>query len=344
MAAGRVLRLEGKDSVPAAGVRVVLHRVGHDRQGPIDSLPADHSGRFRFHYIGDTAAVYLVSARLGGIEYFSQPLKIDAARPDTDLVLLVSDTSQTAPVTLTDLHFVISAPGPDGTRGVLTIAGLSNSSDRTRISADSLTPTWATILPAGIQNVRAGQGDFSPEAITVHADSLQLFAPVAPGAKQAVWSYSLPASQFRFVIPVSGAIPEVNVMLEEMDATVTGGALAAADTQLIEGRSFRRWTGRLAQQGTITITFPDRGRFRWALPVLVALIGLSLAVVTWRVAARTGAGPAVVSEDLVGAIAALDAKYLGREGEVPADEWQRYREERQRLVARASLAPPGGRA
>ena len=344
MAAGRVLRLEGKDSVPASGVRVVLHRVGHDRQGPIDSLPADRSGRFRFHYTGDTAAVYLVSARLGGIEYFSQPLKIDTARPDTDLVLLVSDTSQTVPVALTDLHFVISAPEPDGTRGVLTITGLSNGSDRTRVSADTLTPTWASILPSGIQNFRPGQGDFSPEALARRGDSLLLFAPVAPGAKQVVWSYSLPASRSRFVIPVPGAIPAVNVMLEEMDATVAGGTLAAADTQLIEGRSFRRWSGTFAQAGTITILFPDRGRFRWALPALVTLIGLLLAIATWRTAIRTGASPTAPAEDFVGAIAALDARYLGRESEVPAEEWQRYREERRRLVARASLAPPGGRA
>jgi len=329
--------------VPAAGVRVVLHRVGHDRQGPIDSLPADRSGRFRFHYAGDTAAVYLVSARLGGIEYFSQPLKIDAARPDTDLILLVSDTSFTAPVTLTDLHFVISAPGPDGTRGVLTIAGLENSSDRTRVSADTLTPTWAAVLPAGIQDFRPGQGDFSPEALAMRADSLLLFAPVAPGSKQVIWSYRLPASQSQFLIPVAGAIPAVNVMLEDMDATVVGGTLAAADTQVIESRSFRRWSGIFVQRGTITIRFPDRGRFRWALPVLVALIGLLLAGATWRASIRTGAPLVAGAEDLVGAIAALDARYLGRQSEVPAEEWQRYREERRRLVARASLAPPGGR-
>jgi hypothetical protein len=344
VAAGRILRLAGKDSIPASGARVVLHRVGHDRQGPIDSLPADRRGRFRFRYTGDTAAVYLVSARFGGIEYFSPPLKINAARPDTDLVLLVSDTSSTVAVTLTDMHFVISQPEADGTRGVLTIAGLSNVSDRTRVSGDSLTPTWAASIPAGITNFRAGQGDFSPEALAIRSDSALLFAPIAPGAKQVVWSYSVPSGQSTLVVPFAGPVPVVNVLLEDMDATVGGGTLAAADTQIVEGRSFRRWSGAIAGAGTIRIIFPGPNRLRWALPVLVTVIGVVLALATWRTAVRAGGRSPAPVEDLVGAIAMLDARYLGREAEVPAAEWREYQEERGRLVARARLARPVGRA
>jgi hypothetical protein len=344
VASGRVLRLEGRDSIPAAGVRVVLHRVGRDRQGPIDSLPASRSGQFSFRYLGDTAAVYLVSARFGGIEYFSPPLKVDAAAPDTDLVLLVSDTSQTVPVTLTDLHLVIGRVGADGTRGVLTIAGVSNASDRTRVAHDSLASTWGTPIPGGVRNFQAGQGDFSPEAVSARGDSVLLFAPVAPGDKQVVWSYAIPAGQARLTIPVAVPVPVVNVMVEDLDAKVSGGTLAAADTQLIEGRSFRRWSGALAQPGTITVTFAGAPRLRWALPALVVLIGLALAIATWRVAVKTGGRTVAPAEDFIGAIAALDARYLGRKGELPPEEWQRYQGERKRLVELASLARPGGRA
>lgn len=344
IASGRVLRLQGSDSIPAGGVRVVLHRVGRDRQGPIDSLPANRSGQFSFRYTGDTAAVYLVSARFGGIEYFSPPLKVDAARPDTDLVLLVSDTSQTAAVTMTGLHLVIGRPGADGTRGVLSIAGVSNSSDRTRVARDSLAFTWATPIPPGVKNFQAGQGDFSTEAVSARGDSVLLFAPVAPGEKQVVWSYSIPAGQAKLAIPISVPVAEVNVLIEDLDARLTGGTLSAADTQLIEGRSFRRWSGALAGPGTITVTFAGASRFRWALPALVVLIGLVLAFATWRVAARTGGRGAAPTEDFIGSIAALDARYLGREAELPSEEWQRYQAERRRLVELASLARPGGRA
>ena len=40
-AAGRVVLPRATDTVPLARARVLLHRVGRDAQGPIDSLMAD---------------------------------------------------------------------------------------------------------------------------------------------------------------------------------------------------------------------------------------------------------------------------------------------------------------
>src|SRR4051812_11746724 len=65
---GRVL---DADSAPVAGIRVVLHRIGPQVQGPLDSTRSDRRGRFRFSFNPDTAAFYLISGRYAGIEYFS---------------------------------------------------------------------------------------------------------------------------------------------------------------------------------------------------------------------------------------------------------------------------------
>ena len=45
---------------PVSGVRVVLHRVGPDRAGPLDSLQSDSRGRYSFKYqrTGSEDAIY----------------------------------------------------------------------------------------------------------------------------------------------------------------------------------------------------------------------------------------------------------------------------------------------
>ena len=93
-AAGRVAREQGGDTIPVPAARVVLHRVGRDQQGPIDSLVTGADGRFRFRYLADTAAVFLLSSGYAGIEYFSTPLHLDPNAPDTG-----PETASTPPLT-----------------------------------------------------------------------------------------------------------------------------------------------------------------------------------------------------------------------------------------------------
>lgn len=61
---------------PIDGVRVVLHRVGPDQAGPLDSALTGPRGEyhFRYHTSGSPDAVYFVSASYDGIAYFSTPL------------------------------------------------------------------------------------------------------------------------------------------------------------------------------------------------------------------------------------------------------------------------------
>ena len=74
MAGGRVLRARAADSVPVPLARVVLHRVGRNEQGPVDSTIADARGRFAFRFLADTTAIYLLSARHDGVTYFASPV------------------------------------------------------------------------------------------------------------------------------------------------------------------------------------------------------------------------------------------------------------------------------
>jgi hypothetical protein len=119
---------------------------------------------------------------------------------------------------------------------------------------------------------------------------------------------------------------------------VSGGTLALADSQVIEGRAFHRWTGDVPPGGFVRLTLPALPRTpATVLAGLVAAVGLVLALAAWRILRRGQAGPAPApppaADPVLDAIAALDARYAGRESETPAEEWQRYQAERARLKA-----------
>jgi hypothetical protein len=348
-AAAQTIRAEGKvlkpDSLPVAGARVVLHQVGRAVQGPLDSVTADRRGRFRFRFRPDTTALYLLSARHAGIEYFSPPVHTNPERPDTAIRIVAYDTSSTAPISLEARHLVVTRPGEDGSRSVLDLLILHNDGQRTRVAPDSLRPSWSGLLPRGTIGLEVGESDVSPEAVTRRGDSLIVSAPLAPGEKQITVEYVVPAGHADLELPFAQPVAMVNVLAEESGASVSGGTLALADSQTLQGRPFRRWTGLVPAGGTLRVTLPGRQRApEWLLAVLVAAVALVLTGAGWYFLLRRKESPRPSSNELLDAVAALDARYLGREAETSAEEWHNYQAERARLKAQfeTSLAAGGG--
>jgi hypothetical protein len=337
-AEGRILR---PDSTPVSGSRVVLHQVGRAVQGPLDSTISQRGGRFRFSFRPDTSVLYLLSARYAGIEYFSPPVHTNPDRPDTGIRIIVHDTSSTAPVSLEARHLVVMRPGEDGTRSVLDLLVLRNDAPLTRVARDSLRPSWSGPLPRGTLGLELGEGDLSPDAVSRRNDSLIITAPLAPGEKQLTVQYLIPADRENLELSFGEAV-SVNVLLEEKDGRVSDGALALADSQTIEGRSFRRWTGQVPAGGSLRVVFPAaRGASQLVLAALVAVVVLGLGGAGWYIfAGRQSQSRGDSPDELIGAIAVLDAKYQDRERELPATEWDTYQAERARLkvLLEASLA------
>ncbi len=340
LAAGRVVRITATDTVPAGRVQVMLHRVARDAQGPLDSTFAGPDGRFRFRYRADTTAIYLVSAGWDGIEYFSSPLHTNAELPDTALQLVVSDTSSAATVSTVSRHIVVSKPGTDGIRPVLEIVVIANHGITTRISPDTLHPSWAAPLPRGVAGFTAGSGDFSSEAMTVRNDSVMVFAPIAPGEKQLLYTYALAPAPGPVRLALRDSVGTFNVLLEERDRSVKGGAIVVADTQVIEGRTFRQWTGPVPAGTVVVIDFPG-SQTDWVLPALVAGVALALVLVAVRSMRRRPAQVPVVGPSLLDQLARLDARYASVQDTTPEAEWAAYQAERTRLKAalQAELAP-----
>ena len=307
-------------------------------------MRTDARGAFHFRFAADTSAIFLLSARFAGIEYFSPPVHTDSTLPDTAMVLIVSDTSSSVPVATGSRHVVVSQPGQSGGRAVLEIVVLENRSDRTRVAKDSLTSSWSAPTPKGAVGFQPGNGDFSPEAIRFAHDSVTLDAPISPGEKRVIFSYLLPTAQNRVTFPVSDSIEVVNLLVEESTADMNG-VLTPADTERIEGRVFRRWTGSVIPGSKIEVVFASSNA-QWLLPVLVAFVGTAFLVGFLILRRRSAPIPArvSVSDPLVDALARLDARYAGREKDVSAEEWENYVAERARLKREleAHLAGGGG--
>jgi hypothetical protein len=354
LADGRVLRPGPTDTTAAAGVRVVLHRVANDAQGPLDSTISDRAGAFRFRFRTDTGAVYLLSARYRGIEYFSPPVRGATAGADTGVALFVYDTSTTTPVTLAARHVIIPRVVEDGGREVLELLVLRNEGYLARVAPDTLGSSWAMPLPPGSEGLEAGESDVSSDAIARRNDSLLVGAPIGPGEKQLTLSYHLPAGMRVVAIPAGAGGGTLNVLVEDPGAQVSGPGLVRADSQVVLGRTFSRWTGAAPASGLVRVTLPGvAGAPRWLLPLLVTGVALGLGIAGWRALKTAARGTAtaravpdgvVEREALLHRLARLDAEYAGRESEVPPEEWSRYVAERARLKRELEAALAAGQA
>lgn len=342
---GTVVRVVGTDSVPVPGVRVVLHRIGKTVQGPVDSMVTDRAGRFRFRFRADTTAIYLASARHHEIEYFSAAIATNPAKPDTTVRVVVFDTSTTAPVAVTVRNLVVNRPAEDGTRRVLELLVLKTEGDHARVAPDTLTPSWAMPLPPGALGFEVGPGDLSPDAVLRRGDSLLVFAPLSPGEKQVVVEYGLPATAKELRIPFPGAVPTVNMLLEESDIRPTGVPFAPADSDMIQGRTYRRWSGKTDGPATVVLRLPNpRETAKWVLVGLVVAVALVIGGATaWMLGRRrvTGpVGPSMASprtvDELITAIALVDERLAEGATALPADERARLVAERAALKAEAA--------
>ena len=309
----------------------MLHRVAQAAQGPVDSIATGADGRFRFTLTRDTTTLHLVSAKHHGIEYFSTPLDHRLTGGDEPVTLVVHDTSSRVPVGISARHVVIPRAGEDGTREVLDLVLLANAGTETRVAPDSLGASWAGPLPPRSEGLELGESDVSPDAVFRRGDSAIVSAPIAPGERRLAFQYHLPAGRQEIEIPVGAEPVGLNVLLEESGATVTAPGLALADSQVIEGRAFQRWSGDLPANAVVRVILPGTGSN--AAPILAAMVAalaLALLAAAWRMLPR---GRTVSTDRLFGEIALLDARYQGREPETTPEEWARYLERRGKLKA-----------
>jgi len=242
---------------PVSGAWVVLHRVGSDRAGPLDSLRSDAGGRYRFEYLrsGSEDAVYFVSAMHGGIAYFTPPLTERRIGGRAGEITVFDTTSGRVPISVRGHHVVISAVDARAQRSVVEVFELSNDSSVTRIAANERpeSATWGTHLPPAATNFRVTQGDIPTDAVAFANGRVNVFAPLAPGVKQVAFSYSVPASSFPLRMPLQARTDVYEVLIEDETGSVTGPKIREMDPVTVEARSFRRFLASDIPQNSVTV-------------------------------------------------------------------------------------------
>ena len=230
---------------PVSGAWVVLHRVGPDRAGPLDSVQSDARGRYSFNYTrtGSEDAVYFVSASYDGIAYFTPPLAEGKVTGDDGEIAVFDTTSGHVPMSLRGHHIVVSAADANARRSIVEVYDLSNDSSVTRVAAgDSPSgATWTTHIQPAAEGFRVGQGDISDQAVTYSDGVVRVFAPLAPGLKQLSFSYSLPAKSFPLKLPLEKETTVYEILIEDKNGRVIGPHLKEVDPVVVDERNYRRF-------------------------------------------------------------------------------------------------------
>jgi len=293
------VRHPGRDGTPVPLPRqlVVLHRVGQDRAGPLDSVRTDASGTYRFRYqtTGAPDAVYFASSMYAGIAYFTSPFQSgDVQGADADI--MVFDTTSTGiALTLEGRHLVIGAPQANGVREVAEVFDLGNDSTRTLIARDSLSPLWTTALPPDAMSPAVEGGDVAAGAVSFSGGRVNLFAPVSPGVRQLAVAYGLPAKAFPLSIGMDRPVSVLEVLLEEPSATPVLDGLKQQASVNTQGRNFKRYLAQNVPAGAVlrvdvsAVSSSSRTRFLAGMALAMALLMLGALTIALR--RRRGAAP-----------------------------------------------------
>jgi len=288
---GRVLR-GGRDTVPLANAWVLLHRLARESTGPVDSVRSDARGRFRMELRSpDSTSGYAVSVWYDSIAYFSLPLNV-TGRPAVHVEDLVAfpTTSNGPPIRLSRRLATVARTGADGTREVLEILELENTGATTRVTTDTLIPTWAGRVPAGAGRFRGGQGDISSDAMQFRHDSVIVLEPIPPGGmKQISYAHSLPAGNRALVSPIDQPTSEVNLLVEDTTAIVNAPHIESLGAKDIEQRRFVAYRARSLGAGDkVEIRLPG-GKFRpqLLLPYVIGVLAAGMvAALVWALRRR----------------------------------------------------------
>jgi hypothetical protein len=340
---GRVTRGLRTAQQPLAGQWVVLHRVGPDRSGPLDSIRTGANGRFsfRYHLSGDSAAIYFATTSFGGIVYPTSPFRGQIVSGDDAMITVFDTTSGPVAIKIGGRHLIVGAPNANGRRPVGEVYDLQNDSTVTLIAKDSVTPVWIGHIPASAVAFQINSGgDIAAGAIARNGSSVGLFAPLSPGIRQLAFTYELPSSAFPLHIPVERPTGVLEVLIQEPTARVQGPALREVPPQSAEGRVFRRFLAQdVPASVVLSVDVPEvvaaqRNKVYFAVGGVVLLSMIAALIVAARRSKPTPltSRPPTESraEVLVRELASLDDEFE-RTSNASDEARQGYEHERARL-------------
>lgn len=343
---GRISRGSRTGQQPLANQMVVLHRVGHDHSGPLDSMRTSAQGKFsfRYHASGDTAAIYFATTAFGGIVYPTAPFRGPDVSGDDASIIVFDTTSGPVAIKIGGHHVIIGSPQPSGFRPVGEVYDLQNDSTVTAVARDSVTPVWTTQIPAAAARFQVNtNGDLASGAVSRQGSTVGVFAPLSPGIRQVAFTYELPTKAFPLSLSAARPVGVLEVLIQEPTARVQAPALREVPSVSAEGKVFRRFLAQdLPASGVLRVDVPSmsvaerQSIYRVVLYTIFALMAsaLTVAVTRGRRSARAARAPVTDTESrsriLVRAIATLDDEF-DRAGASDQSAHEEYRSTRESL-------------
>jgi len=282
-AAPRVLRgrvitpVDSGEPRPVPGLWVTLHRIGHDRAGPVDSVRSAPDGVYAFHVriADDDSASWIASALHAGIAHFSDELSSSGGESGAGEIVVFDTTG--APVTMhvEGRHFVLFDGRPGAPREVLEVYEISNEGTRTAVSRGESEPVWSAPLPTRATDVRLEPGDLAPEAARLDGGRVRVYAPITPGLRRIAFRYRLPAAAFPLEVSLREDAQALEVLVADPLARVDGRGLVEQDRSTFDGRPFRRFLARHAARGTVLRIALPGAAARRRVPAVALVAGVS---------------------------------------------------------------------
>jgi hypothetical protein len=320
---GKVVRGTREGPRPVANQWVIVHRVGRDRAGPLDSVRTNAAGAYSIRYraTGDSSAIYFASTSYGGIAYFTSPLRGERVSGDDAQLTVFDTTSGPVAIKVGGRHLIIGTPGPDGSRPIGEVYDLQNDSTVTAVARDSVTPVWTAHIPPAATSFRLNtNGDLAAGSIMRRDATIGVLVPISPGIRQIAFTYDLPAKAFPLSVPAERETGVFEILVQEPTARVQGPNLREVPPVSTEGRTFRRFLAQdLVASAVVRVDVPRVvGKEREKVYVGVATVMLAAMAAALVLTARRSfslvRGPHVPraeprSQELLRAIAALDAEF-----------------------------------
>jgi hypothetical protein len=235
------------NETPASGSVVVLHRVGPDASGPIDSVRTGAQGSFRFRLPGvpdpATEEVWFASVAREGVNYFG-PLIATAAQLDSLYVVRAYDTAP-APAGGAALEiaarYILLEEVPNAGWTATDLIHVRQTGERTLVAAPG-GATFVYPLPEGATDLEIGGNQMTPDAATLAGGSLRVSSAIPPGEREFVVRYRLPDPFLRLTLP--GRTGEIELLVKEPAPPLeVEGLEGAQPVEMEPGVTYRRFAG-----------------------------------------------------------------------------------------------------
>jgi len=286
------------DTILTSGT-VVLHQIGPDTQGEIDSVAVAPDGSFvmRLPRVPDpqTQEMYFAAVRHDGVMYFGNAI---TAPVDLDSLYVIHayDTliapAEGVPVVLESRSIFMEQS--DVAWVVTDVFQLHNEMSRTVVPREG-GRVWSYPLPAGAREVSA-EGEMSQGVIGYEGGDIVFRAPLPPGERLFVIRYTVDSLTTTF--PTPGGMEMLDVLVREPAPMIEIEGLGQDEPiQLEAGSTYRRFAGQNVSLAQVRIQMAEEVApppVEW-IAVLLALVLAGGALVALRGGSRAAAGRATAT-------------------------------------------------